>query len=142
MTERTIVRYDGEDAVSLHPNGDPLPTGVGKGETFEIDSDVAELYDASELFTLEGPAPELSDEERLAADAEARPEPRTLDEIRAAVDVEPEELRGKALDDELRAASLSTSGTVAEKRTRLESWQAEQLGDTAPGDTDTNGPNA
>lgn len=142
MTERTIVRYDGEDAVSLHPNGDPRPSGVGKGETFEVDADVAELYDGSELFTLEGPAPELTDEEQLRADAEARPEPRTLDEIRAAVDTDPDELRGKALDDELRAAGLSSSGTVAEKRGRLESWQAEQLGETPPGDTDTNGPNA
>lgn len=137
MAERSQVTYLGSDPITLHPSGDPSPRGVEHGESFEVDTDVAERLAADDRFRVDGPAEELSDEERLARAAEERPEPRTRDEIASSLDADPDELRGRALNDELTAAGLSTSGSLADRRERLSAWQAAQTDTASTDDTET-----
>jgi len=129
MTDRVLVTYSGSEPVSLHPTGNPDPPGVSSGDVFEIDADVAERLDP-ELFTIEGPPEELSDEEKLARDEELRPEPVPIDELRRreseALEVDPDAARGAELDGALEALGQPTGGSLAERQARLEAAQTAQ----------------
>lgn len=130
MTERAIVSYQGDGPVALHPSlGSPVPASVEPGGTFEIDADVAETLDA-ERFAIEGAPEKLSGEEILARDAEERPEPIPLGELRErqseAIAVDPDAARGAELDGALETLGQPTGGSLAERQARLEAAQAAQ----------------
>lgn len=117
MADRATVTYHGSDPIELGSYGSPTPAGGESGTVFEVDADVADRFTDRDDFTAGG--------EYVVPDPVV-PEPRPRDELAALGD--PDGLRGRALDDALEAAGLSTGGTVAQKRARL----AEAQGATTP----------
>lgn len=130
MTDRVRLTYQGDEPVTLTGYGSPSPSDLRPGDVVELDADAAEAYRKDKRFTAadaEGAdaVPYLTDAAGRRVDAEGRdlsePIPRGIaaEVIEQARD-DAGELKGEALDEALRALDLSTSGTAAAKRERLQ----------------------
>lgn len=118
MAERTRYRYTGDEPVLLSGLGSPYPDEIEPGGLFDVDAvgDGGPDYAADPRF------------EQLEHDGEL-PRPSLPEPIPAsALPGDADELKGQELDDALRAAGLSTSGTVAARRERLSAHYANATG--------------